>query len=80
MAIDWEEAITEGIEARQMADKGRWKLGDLALEVESAYGGKRLQEFADKVGVSHSSMKVYRWVAGAYQKVTRVTNLSWSHH
>lgn len=80
MAIEWEEAILQGMEARLMADAGRWKLGDLALEIEIAYGEKRLQEFADKVGVSHSSMKVYRWVAGAYENPTRIGNLSWSHH
>lgn len=33
MAWEWEDAIIEGIAARQMADKGRWILGDLALAV-----------------------------------------------
>lgn len=77
---DWETLIFEGLEARHLKDKAQWKLGDLALQVEVSYGDKSLQEYANKVGVSYASLKVYRWVASQYQKVTRVTNLSWAHH
>ena len=44
--IDWEEAVLDGIDARQQADAGRWKLGDLARHIVAAYVQENLQGYA----------------------------------
>jgi hypothetical protein len=80
MTLAWEQAVMAGIEARQAADRSQWKLGDLALDVETTYGGHTLEKYAEAIGVEYETLKAYRYVAERYQKVTRVTNLSWTHY
>jgi hypothetical protein len=76
----WPELIAEGVRARHGRDGAQWALGDLALEVETTYGGQELQRFADDVGIEHNTLQEYRRVARAYEKSTRVDNLPWRHH
>jgi hypothetical protein len=78
--MDWETLVFEGLEARQMKDKAQWKLGDLALQVETTYGEHSLEKYAEMVVVNHNSLQEYRRVAKAYEKSTRVDNLTWAHH
>lgn len=78
--VDWEEAVRAGIEARQAADKGRWELGDLALTVETQYGGHRLEEFAARIEVGYETLRRYRSVSQAFEIGTRVPDLTWTHH
>jgi hypothetical protein len=78
--MDWETAVIEGIEARQDKDKAQWKLGDLARQVKTNYSDHTLENYAALIGVEYNTLQEYRRVAGAYEKSTRVDNLTWSHH
>jgi hypothetical protein len=80
MAIEWEEAILAGIEARQQKDGAQWRLGDLALQVETSYREHTLENYAAEIGVDYNSLREYRRVAQAYENARRLANLSWSHH
>jgi hypothetical protein len=61
-----EEFTTLGMAIRKQKDHAQWALGLLALKVESKYGEKTIASFAKSIGVSASSMMVYRWVAQQY--------------
>jgi hypothetical protein len=78
--LDWEELISAGIEARQASDQTRWKLGDLALQVDSRYGEHTLEQYAKSIGVPYDSLRRYRDISKAYEAATRVASLSWTHH
>jgi hypothetical protein len=78
--MDWETLIFEGMEARQTKDKAQWKLGDLALQVDTAYGGHTLETYAEQIGIEYNTLRQYRTVAAAYQNDERSSFLSWSHH
>src|SRR5690606_37432214 len=58
----------------------QWVLGDLALEVETTYGGGQLQEYADAIGVELKTLEKFRMVARAYELEKRFSNLPWSLH
>ena len=78
--MDLEELIDEGIQARQQINGGQWRLGDLALQVETVYGKHTLENYAERIGEEHHRLEQYRWVAGRYEKSVRTENLSWSHY
>ncbi|HLF76643.1 MAG TPA: hypothetical protein VJB57_04060 [Dehalococcoidia bacterium] len=78
--IHWPDLVAEGVAARQERDGAAWRLGDLALEVETSYGGGELQAYADAIGVAHSTLQDYRYVAGAFPLSDRSDNLTWTHH
>ncbi len=58
----WEDFINCGLSLRVFKDKIGWYLGLLALGVETKFGENTIDEFAKKIGVSTSSLRVYRWV------------------
>jgi hypothetical protein len=33
--MDWEEAVDELIDARKQIESGQWRIGDLALQIET---------------------------------------------
>lgn len=76
----WDEHVRAGIEAREQRDGAQWTLGDLALSVETSYGEKSLEKYAAEVGVEYDTLVQYRWVASQLGNLTRVRNLSFSHH
>jgi hypothetical protein len=78
--MEWEEAVIEGIQARQQRDGAQWRLGDLALQIETTYGERTLASYAESIGVAYHALMQYRWVAGQYEKAVRTENLTWSHH
>jgi hypothetical protein len=78
--IHWPDLVAEGIEARRTRDGAQWRLGDLALEVETTYGGHELERYAEDVGVEYNTLRDYRDTAKAYGIDERSSNLSWSHH
>jgi hypothetical protein len=45
--IHWPNLVAEGIEVRRTRDGAQWRLGDLAREVETTYGGGELRTFAE---------------------------------
>jgi hypothetical protein len=78
--MDWEEAVIEGIQARQQGDGTNWRIGDLALQMETRYGEHTLETYAEAIGVEYSTLRVYKAVSAAYEFVTRVTNVPWAHY
>jgi hypothetical protein len=80
MTQDWETLVLRGIAVREKGDSVNWEYGDLALEVETAYGQHKLEDFAQEVGINYHSLREYRRIAAAFEKAKRLANLSWCHH
>jgi hypothetical protein len=78
---DWGRIVAEGRAARLSADKGRWRIGTLALLIEKRYGARSLQTFAEEIGESYSTVRRYRWVVKRYDPTVRFrfNQLSFSH-
>lgn len=56
-----EDFTTLGLSIRSEKDKTQWLLGILALRVEGRYGESSLSGFAKNIGISVSSLQIYRW-------------------
>jgi hypothetical protein len=80
-SFDWGRIVAEGRAARAAADGGRWRIGTLALLVESRYASGALQRFAEAIGESYGTVRRYRWVTKAYDADVRLRlpSLSFSH-
>ena len=80
-ALNWGRLVAEGRAARSGADAGRWRIGHLATLVAKEYGARSLQNFADDIGESYSTVRRYRWVAARYEPTVRFRfqQLSFSH-
>ncbi len=74
MARAYNTLVKEG----KQAAKSQWKLGDLALEVETHYAERSLEEYADEIGVALDALQDYRYVASRYEKSVCTDNVSWS--
>jgi len=70
----WDALVERG----RVAAQSQWVLGDLALEVETTYGGGQLQEYADAIGVELKTLEQYRLVAKVYGLEERSSNLPWT--
>ena len=77
----WESYISEGLEAREDIDNGNWKLGDLALGIQTAYGENSIGKYAYAIGVIKKTLMGYRTVASKFPKEIRekYRKLSFSH-
>lgn len=73
----WSDLVAAG---RRAVTTHNWKLGDLALEVETSYGGSELHRYALDVGVDTNSLRVYRYVAVQWPRDNRLTRVSWTVH
>jgi hypothetical protein len=80
-AYDWARMVREGRTARQAADGGAWRIGQLAALVERRYRSGALKRFAEEIGESAGTVRRYRWVAAAYDERARArfADLSFSH-
>ena len=80
-SYDWARIVTEGKSARDAADGGRWRIGELAVMVERRYRSGALQRFSAEIGESYPTVRRYRWVARAYEPGARhrFPSLSFSH-
>ena len=78
---NWGRLVAEGRQARGAADAGRWRIGHLASLVAKQYGSGSLQQFADDIGETYSTVRRYRWVYKAYDPSVRFRfqQLSFSH-
>lgn len=76
----YEKLVEEGIEARRKGDETKWRHGDLALQVETRYGERRLQDYAERIDVEYSTLRNRRWVAKRFPENVRRLTLSWDHH
>src|SRR5690606_28577855 len=72
----WDALVERG----RVAAQSQWVLGDLALEVETTYGGGQLQEYADAIGVEYDQLRKYRMVSATYENGVRTPNVPWSVH
>lgn len=61
---DWDKLIAKSITVVNNRDKSIFDLVVLAGQVEKKYGQNRIGMWADQVGLSWSSAKQYRWLAG----------------
>jgi len=78
--ISWEEAVSIGLELREGKDLSQWRLGDLALQVEKAYGVDSLGKLAIDININKNSLSQYRRVSKAFPPETRSQVLSHRHH
>jgi hypothetical protein len=78
--ISWEEAVSKGQDLRSAKDNSQWDLGDLSLEVDTAYGQDSLDKFANDIGINKKSLQQYRRVSAAFTKEQRNPYLSHRHH
>ncbi len=76
MGRQWTTLVKEG----KQAVKSNWKLGDLALEVETGHRDHSLQEYADEIGVEYDTLRDYRYVAEAWPTAERSATVGWSIH
>jgi hypothetical protein len=77
MTRSWDDLVLAG----QRCETARnWILGDLALEVETSYGERNLQRYADEISVGHDALIKYRYVASRWNSGNRIQNLAWSVH
>jgi hypothetical protein len=78
---DWGRLVAEGRAARAQADGGRWRIGHLADMVEHRYRSRAVQQFADDIGESYSTVRRYRWVVTRYEPGVRFRfpGLAFSH-
>lgn len=60
-AETWEELLGLGMEIRSYKDTSSWLLGLLALKVETKFGEDSIGKYAREIGISASSLRVYRW-------------------
>jgi hypothetical protein len=58
--ISFDEAVREGKEIVANAERGQWRLGELADSVEKKYGERKLAKFADAIGVAPCTLARYR--------------------
>lgn len=67
----FEELCEQGLEAAEDMDKGRWKIGDLALEVKKVYGRDRVGQFATRINVKKTRVQEYRGMSVFYPESLR---------
>lgn len=78
---EWEEYISEGMEARESKDNSQWLLGDLAMGITVDYGEDSVGKYAYSIGVEKKTLLNYRTIAGRFNKDIRrkYRKLSFSH-
>ena len=63
-----EDFYNAGLIVVSQKNKCSWYLGLLALGIETKFGEKTIDDFAKKIGVATSTIRVYRWVVNEYLK------------
>jgi hypothetical protein len=89
MTIQWEDAVSRGIQLVNLLDRGRVQLGQLVLDLRNSYGdtyyGQDLvNHFAGCIGVSSRSLREYAGFVAFYGRdamahIADMENLSYSH-
>lgn len=79
--LSWSRLVSEGIVARSEADRGRWRIGELANHVQCHYGSRAMSRFSAEIGEASSTVLRYRWVVRKYPPNVRLRfrDLSFSH-
>jgi hypothetical protein len=78
----YEELVGAGIECVEHLDTLRWKLGDLAEQVKTVYGGDTLGKYASDIGISRTTLYAYRQVSRFFPPEHRAIadNIKYSHY
>ncbi|GAA1859355.1 hypothetical protein [Asanoa iriomotensis] len=78
----WKGWIRTGQSAQRAIDKGAWKIGDLAVQVQEhqEYGEAAVTQFAADLGIARSSMYQYLQTSKAYAESGRSDRNGWSVH
>lgn len=78
----WETLCELGRAKVQAKDGNQWELGDLALEVDKAYGQNRIAAWAHEIGIAPSTASTYRGMSRYYENNLRklFPNLSYTHY
>lgn len=65
---EFQDFVTIGVAAREMADLSRWVIGKLAFDLVDKWGRGRLKEFCDEIGYKGEigTVNQYRWVVEHY--------------
>jgi hypothetical protein len=58
--IPYDQAVAEGKAIIENAERGQWRLGELAHSVEKQYGESKLAKFAEAIGVAPCTLARYR--------------------
>jgi hypothetical protein len=74
--VDWNEAVTEGRAIVARADQDQMRLGELADQVDKAYGENSLAKFGKEIGVAACTLKRRRSVYRAYKGIGAPVPLS----
>lgn len=64
----WEELCDEGRAAADDIHNGYWRLGDIARQVNKAYGADAIGEFAKAIGQPKARVREYRRVAAYWDE------------
>lgn len=77
----YEDLVDAGLQIREVSDRSRWKLGDIAIEVTKITDTDGLKQYARDIGVTYSSLRRYRDVSKHYPQRDRdaYQMLSWTH-
>lgn len=68
---DFEILCERGLEAAENIDKGRWTIGDLALQVKKIYGRDTVGKFATRINVPKLRVSEYRSMSDFYPESMR---------
>ncbi len=78
--VSWDDLVEEGAAARRQRHGAQWRLGDLAGQVATTYGGHKLERYAEEIGVEFNTLMNYRSVAARFESSRRRDILSFTHH
>lgn len=76
-----EEWIEIGKQLKSIRDAVQWRIGDWLLHGEGKpqWGGK-YEEAVKMLGLTYGTIAIYKSVSKSFQSLSRLKNLSWSHH
>lgn len=77
--LRWDDYVEHGRALVESHDSAAWELGVLAGEVETTYGGRDLQKFADAIGLSADTIDDYRRIARRFPGGSRKLALGVLH-
>jgi hypothetical protein len=66
-SIDFETALAESLLLANSNSKNYIRLGEIAANVKTTYGGKTLNELAKRSGIPYASLRCYRAVYLAFK-------------
>jgi len=78
-ANQWEDFVGLWMTSKEVDIRNQWFKGDIVNKINSVYGEKGLEKFAQDVHESLTTMNHYRRVSRAYPRHYREMNLTWSH-